>query len=45
MIKLLVLIHLFADDTENQSNDLQNYIARLDKCSARWKPIFNVEKM
>ena len=50
--KITSMIHLFTDDTkislplinQNQTNDLQHDIDRLDKCSDRWKPICNVAK-
>ena len=46
------MVHLFADDTkislrltnQNQTNDLQNDIDRLDEWSDKWKLRFNVAK-
>ena len=48
--KITSMVHLFADDTkislrltnQNQTNDLQNDIDRLDEWSDRWKLRFNV---
>ena len=50
--KITSMIHLFVDDTkislrptnQNQTNDLQNDIDRLDEWSDRWKLRFNVAK-
>ena len=50
--KITSKVHLFADDTkislrltnQNQTNNLQNDIDRLDKWSDRWKLRFNVAK-
>ena len=50
--KITSMIHLFTDDTtisirltnQNQTNDLQNDIDRLDEWSDRWKLRFNVAK-
>ena len=50
--KITSMVHLFADDTkislrltnQNQTNDLQNDIDRLDEWSDKWKLRFNVAK-
>ena len=50
--KITSMVHLFADDTkislrltnQNQTNDLQNDIDRLDEWSDRWKLRFNIVK-
>ena len=51
--KITSMVHLFADDTkislrltnQNQTNDLQNDIDRLDEWSDRWKLRFNISKI
>ena len=50
--KITSMVHLFADDTkislrltnQNQTNDLQNDIDRLDEWSDKWKLRFNIAK-
>ena len=50
--KITSMVHLFADDTkislrltnQNQTNDLQNDIDRLNEWSDRWKLRFNIAK-